>query len=64
VPALRSIYGDDAVLATDIKPLDESFGLSAVLDCTDAKAMASLVRSHRAETIDHLAALLSATAEA
>jgi nucleoside-diphosphate-sugar epimerase len=64
VPALRSIYGEDAVLATDIKPLDESFGLSAVLDCTDAKAMASLVRSHRADTIYHLAALLSATAEA
>jgi nucleoside-diphosphate-sugar epimerase len=64
VPALRSIYGEDAVLATDIKPLDESFGLSAVLDCTDAKAMASLVRAHRADTIYHLAALLSATAEA
>jgi nucleoside-diphosphate-sugar epimerase len=64
VPALRSAYGEDAVLATDIKPLDESFGLSAVLDCTDAKAMADLVASHRADTIYHLAALLSATAEA
>jgi nucleoside-diphosphate-sugar epimerase len=64
VPALRSAYGEDAVLASDIKPLDESFGLSAVLDCTDAKAMADLVASHRADTIYHLAALLSATAEA
>jgi nucleoside-diphosphate-sugar epimerase len=64
VPALRSIYGETAVLATDIKPLPESFGLSAVLDCTDAAAMAALVAQHRADTIYHLAALLSATAEA
>jgi nucleoside-diphosphate-sugar epimerase len=64
VPALRAIYGEDAVLATDIKALPESFGLSQTLDCTDAAAMAAAVRAHRADTIYHLAALLSATAEA
>lgn len=64
VPALRAIYSEDSVLATDIKPLPESFGLSQTLDCTDAQAMASAVREHKADTIYHLAALLSATAEA
>ncbi len=64
VPALRMAYGEDAVLATDIKPLPESIGMSAPLDCMDASAMAALVKSHRADTIYHLAALLSATAEA
>ncbi|MEO5511470.1 MAG: NAD-dependent epimerase/dehydratase family protein [Longimicrobiales bacterium] len=64
VPALRAAYGDDAVLATDIKPLPESIGQSRILDCTDAPAMAEAVRAHRADSIYHLAALLSATAEA
>lgn len=63
VPALRLMYGEDAVLATDIKPLPESFGLSQTLDCTDAPAMAAAVKRHRADTVYHLAALLSATAE-
>lgn len=34
-----------------------------VLDCTDAAAVADAVRRHRADTIYHLAALLSASAE-
>src|SRR4051812_10331682 len=63
VPALRSIYGEDAVMATDIKPLPESFGMSETLDCTNADAIADAVRRHRADSIYHLAALLSATAE-
>jgi nucleoside-diphosphate-sugar epimerase len=64
VPALRAAYGDDAVLATDIRALPESVGQSRVLDCTDAPAIADAVRAHRPDTIYHLAALLSATAEA
>ena len=63
VPALRRIYGDDAVLATDVKNSDEMDGPHQLLDCTDAQAIADAVRSHRADTIYHLAALLSATAE-
>jgi nucleoside-diphosphate-sugar epimerase len=66
VPALRERYGTDEVLATDIKPassgqLDD--GPFELLDCMDAAALAAAVKEHRADTIYHLAALLSATAE-
>jgi nucleoside-diphosphate-sugar epimerase len=66
VPALREAYGEQAVLATDVKRpaagalLDGPF---AVLDCLDVAAVADAVRRHDAETIYHLAALLSASAE-
>ncbi|HUF49996.1 MAG TPA: NAD-dependent epimerase/dehydratase family protein [Longimicrobiales bacterium] len=66
VPALRSLYGDDAVLATDIRPAGDGpllAGPFEVLDCTDAQAVAAAVARHRADTIYHLAALLSASAE-
>jgi nucleoside-diphosphate-sugar epimerase len=66
VPALREGYGEAAVLATDVRkseggPLDA--GAFAVVDCMDAAAIADAVRRHRADTIYHLAALLSASAE-
>lgn len=64
VPALRTLYGEDSVLATDIKELPASFGHAETLDCMDASAVAAAVSRHRADTIYHLAALLSATAEA
>lgn len=64
VPELRRIYGADAVLATDLRVPDETDGPYEVLDCTDAPAIADAVRTHKADTIYHLAALLSATAEA
>lgn len=64
VPELRRIYGEVAVLATDVKAPDDDAGLYQVLDCTDVAAVADAVRSHRADTVYHLAALLSATAEA
>jgi nucleoside-diphosphate-sugar epimerase len=64
VPALRAAYGDDAVMATDIRQLPDEMGLSEQLDVTDAHATAALVKRHRADAIYHLAALLSATAEA
>jgi nucleoside-diphosphate-sugar epimerase len=64
VPELRRIYGADAVLATDVKRAEESDGPFQVLDCTDSAAITEAVRRHRADTIYHLAALLSATAEA
>jgi nucleoside-diphosphate-sugar epimerase len=66
VPALRAAYGDDAVLATDLKPptgpLAEA-GPAATLDCTDAAAVAATVAAHRADAVFHLAAILSAKAE-
>lgn len=63
VPALRAAYGADRVLATDVKPGAPGDGPSMTLDCRDASAVAEAVRRHRADTIYHLAALLSATAE-
>ena len=64
VPELRRIYGEDAVLATDVRIPDDAEAPYQVLDCTDAAAIATAVRAHRADTVYHLAALLSATAEA
>jgi nucleoside-diphosphate-sugar epimerase len=66
VPALRAAYGDDAVLATDLRrPADGALleGQFEVLDCMDAQAVAGAVQRHRADAVYHLAALLSATAE-
>jgi nucleoside-diphosphate-sugar epimerase len=66
VPALRSAYGADAVLATDVKRPDGGAlldGRFEVLDCLDAAAVAAAVQAHRADTVYHLAALLSASAE-
>jgi nucleoside-diphosphate-sugar epimerase len=66
VPALRAAYGEDAVLATDVRhPTDGPLleGRFETLDCTDGQAVAAAVRGHDADTIYHLAALLSASAE-
>jgi nucleoside-diphosphate-sugar epimerase len=66
VPALRTMFGGDAVLATDVKPVDSGpllDGSFELLDCTDAAAVADTITRHRPDTIYHLAALLSASAE-
>jgi nucleoside-diphosphate-sugar epimerase len=63
VPELRRLYGESAVVATDLRVPEDAEGLDLQLDCTDAAAIATAVRQHRADTIFHLAALLSATAE-
>jgi nucleoside-diphosphate-sugar epimerase len=66
VPALREAYGDAAVLATDVKRPEAGSLLNGpfeVLDCLDAGALADAVRRHDADSIYHLAALLSASAE-
>lgn len=60
---LREIYGADNVLATDIRPASGSTGPSAVLDVTDAQKMHDLAKDFGADTLMHMAALLSATAE-
>jgi nucleoside-diphosphate-sugar epimerase len=59
VPALREIYGSDSVLASDIKVSADVVRL----DCMDAQAVAAAVADYRADTIYHLAAVLSAAAE-
>ncbi|MEW8957354.1 L-threonine 3-dehydrogenase [Clostridium sp.] len=68
VPHLRNIYGNDNVIATDIRRIENSNviegGPFEVLDVLDGKAMAEIVKKHNCDSIIHLAALLSAVAEA
>lgn len=64
---LRGRYGHENVIATDIRDdvnraVIES-GPFARLDCRDGNALNELVSKHKIDTIYHLAALLSATAE-
>ncbi|MBW5466786.1 NAD-dependent epimerase/dehydratase family protein [Brevibacillus formosus] len=65
---LRDIYGADQVVATDIRKNEEDpvvqSGPFEVLDVTDGNRMFELAKKHGVDTIMHLAALLSATAEA
>lgn len=66
VMKLREIYGDSNVIATDIRRLDNDVvesGPFEILDVTDAKAMYAIAKKRQVDTIIHLAALLSATAE-
>ncbi len=64
---LRRLYGTEQVLATDIRRDEQSktvhSGRFEQLDVMECKAMLKLAQAHRADTIVHLAALLSATAE-
>lgn len=66
VLALRDIYGGAKVLATDIRtqsgPLTDG-GPFELLDCTDEQALGQAAIHHRADTIFHLAAILSAVGE-
>ncbi|WP_017413452.1 MULTISPECIES: L-threonine 3-dehydrogenase [Clostridium] len=68
VTKLREVYGVDNVVASDIRkpegnPIVEG-GVFEILDVTDAKAFLEVARKHNVDTIIHLAALLSAVAEA
>jgi nucleoside-diphosphate-sugar epimerase len=67
VMKLRSIYGNNQVIATDIRKDDSEVatgGPFEILDVTDAKVMEEVAKKYEVDTIMHLAALLSATAEA
>lgn len=68
VTYLRSIYGNDNVIASDIRmPANNPVvmgGPFEQLDVMDGKKMAELVKKYNVDTIIHLAALLSAVAEA
>ncbi|MCB1007664.1 MAG: L-threonine 3-dehydrogenase [Acidobacteria bacterium] len=66
VPELRSRYGADAVVASDIRlPAGDpdAEGPFEVLDATNVRQVHDLVHRYQVGTIYHLAALLSATAE-
>ncbi|TDM39138.1 NAD-dependent epimerase/dehydratase family protein [Macrococcoides goetzii] len=64
---LREIYGVDNVLATDLRRPEEGAkvleGPFEELDVTDAERMDKLAGDFKADTLMHMAALLSATAE-
>jgi nucleoside-diphosphate-sugar epimerase len=68
VMKMRDIYGADNVIASDIRKDEEHVmtqsGPFEILDVTDAKAMFQIAKTYQVDTIIHLAALLSATAEA
>ena len=66
VPKLREVYGDDNVLATDVRTLSPDFieaGPFQVLDATDAKGVGQAVMRFEADAVYHLAAILSAIGE-
>jgi nucleoside-diphosphate-sugar epimerase len=64
---LRETYGSDNVIATDIKKTDSeavNSGPFEILDVTDLNRMVEIAKKYNVDTVMHLAALLSATAEA
>jgi nucleoside-diphosphate-sugar epimerase len=64
---LRDIYGTDNVIATDLKKNNSEAaenGPFEVVDVTDLNNMVEVAKKYKVDTVMHLAALLSATAEA
>ena len=66
--SLREKYGNENVVAggRKTKPSDKLLdsGPFETVDCTDAEALANVVKKYNIDTIYHLAAILSAVAEA
>jgi nucleoside-diphosphate-sugar epimerase len=66
--SLREKYGNDNVVAggRKTKPSEKlvNSGPFETVDCTDAKEIANVVKKYNIDTIYHLAAILSAVAEA
>ncbi|RDY26301.1 L-threonine 3-dehydrogenase [Romboutsia weinsteinii] len=64
---LRKEYGTDNVMATDVRMIEGSDvvnnGIFKTLDVMDIEAMGKLAKEHNADTIIHLASLLSAVGE-
>jgi nucleoside-diphosphate-sugar epimerase len=64
VNALRARYGEDAVIASDIRmPPRGTDGPFEFVDCTNLRSLQEVIRRNDVGTIYHLAALLSAVAE-
>ncbi|WP_059170639.1 L-threonine 3-dehydrogenase [Bacillus sp. FJAT-27445] len=65
---LREVYGNDNVVATDIRMNEENEAATGgpfeILDVTDGNRMVEIAKKYNVDSIMHLAALLSATAEA
>ena len=68
VTKLRTLYGVENVVATDIRkpegnPIVEN-GIFEILDVTNQENFLEVAKKYEVDTIIHLAALLSAVAEA
>jgi nucleoside-diphosphate-sugar epimerase len=64
IPALRAVYGEDQVVASDIRmPPRGTEGPFEFVDTTNLRQLTEVVRRNEIGTIYHLAALLSAVAE-
>lgn len=61
--ALREAYGEQQVIATDIRKPEEDTGPFEILDVLDRQAMSKMVERHGITQIYHLAAILSAKGE-
>ena len=64
---LRKRYGNENVIASDIKPIPERMTNQVEvfehIDCLDAQRIYSVIKKYKIDTIFHLAAVLSATGE-
>ena len=66
VMEVRKMYGDENVIASDIRPSSEQVmqsGPFEILDIMDEKLLRSIVKKYEITQVYLLAALLSATAE-
>ena len=67
VEELRKIHGNDNILATDVRKLDDNPGVQngpfEILSVVDSDLMDNLVKEYDIQEIYHLAAILSATGE-
>ncbi len=63
VTRLRDLYGMESVLATDIRSPGAEDGPFAFVDVTNGESLDAEVARHRADTVFHLAAILSAVGE-
>lgn len=67
VEALRNIYGNNNVIASDIRQSEDAVfqqGPFETLDILDKNRLSEILTKHKPSQVYHLAALLSATAEA
>jgi len=66
-PFLRRRYGNENVVASDIKPISEGMinqnGPFKHIDCLDAQEIYSAIKKYKIDTVFHLAAILSASGE-
>lgn len=63
VEELRSIYGENNVIAADLRPATSENGPFSLLDVLNKEQLVQLVSQYKVTTIYHLAAILSARGE-